>query len=109
MDKNKARMRFNCSNDRPILSILGGSQGSISLNRHFQNNINKYTASGIQILWQCGKNDYGSLRDVINNDKVQLIPFSDNMGALYSASDLIVSRAIQSHGHWYNMLGCIPI
>ena len=93
MDKNQARIHFNCSNDQPVLTVLGGSQGSIPLNCHFIENYNQYTASGIQLLWQCGKNQYDVLKDVVRNDSVKLIPFTDNMGALYSASDLIVSRA----------------
>ena len=93
MDKNQAKFLFKCDNAHPVLAILGGSQGSVSLNLHFQEHYHKYINSGIQILWQCGKNDYDGLRDSINNANVHLIPFSDNMGALYSASDLIVSRS----------------
>ena len=63
------------------------------MNRHFQKACNKYTQSGIQILWQCGKNDYERLHHSVDEADVHLIPFSDDMGALYSAADLIVSRA----------------
>ena len=90
MDKNQARMHFNCSNDQPVLAILGGSQGSVPLNHHFQENYSQYTDSGIQLLWQCGNNQYNSLKDNVKNNQVKLIPFSDDMGALYSASDLII-------------------
>ena len=93
MDKEQAKIHFKCSNNQPVLTVLGGSQGSVPLNHHFQESCNQYTDSGIQLLWQCGKNQYDSLKHVINNDQVTLIPFSDDMGALYSASDLIVSRA----------------
>ena len=93
MDKNQAKKQFNCSNSNPVLSILGGSQGSVPLNHHFQKHYSQYTESGIQILWQCGKNDYDDLKDSVHNEKIHLIPFSDDMGALYSAADLIVSRA----------------
>ena len=93
MDKNQAKKQFNCSNSHPVLTILGGSQGSVPLNHHFHEHYSQYTDSGIQILWQCGKNDYDNLKDSVHNEKIHLIPFSDDMGALYSASDLIVSRA----------------
>jgi len=93
MDKKQAKQRFNCNDSQPVLVVLGGSQGSVPLNRHFQQQCNKYTDSGIQILWQCGKNDYELLQKSINEENVHLIPFSDDMGALYSAADLIVSRA----------------
>ena len=93
MDKIQAKQRFNCDDSQPVLAVLGGSQGSVPLNHHFQQQSKKYTDSGIQILWQCGKNDYDDLKDSVHNEKIHLIPFSDDMGALYSASDLIVSRA----------------
>ena len=93
MDKNQAKQQFNCNDSQPVLAVLGGSQGSVPLNCHFQQQSKKYTDSGIQILWQCGKKDYVNLKDSVHNEKIHLIPFSDEMGTLYSASDLIVSRA----------------
>ena len=93
MDKNQAKQQFNCNDSQPVLAVLGGSQGSVPLNRHFQQQCKKYTDSGIQILWQCGKKDYELLQKSVNEENVHLIPFSDNMGTLYSAADLIVSRA----------------
>ena len=93
MDKSQAKQKFNCKESLPVLAILGGSQGSVPLNRHFQKECKKYTQSGIQILWQCGKNDYERLHHSVDEADVHLIPFSDDMGALYSAADLIVSRA----------------
>ena len=93
MDKNQAKQHFQCRDSQPVLAVLGGSQGSAPLNRHFQQQCKKYTDSGIQILWQCGKNDYDELQQSIDAKDVHLIPFSDEMGTLYSAADLIVSRA----------------
>ena len=93
MDKNQAKQHFQCRDSQPVLAVLGGSQGSAPLNRHFQQQCKKYTDSGIQILWQCGKNDYDELQQSIDAKDVHLIPFSDEMGTLYSAADLLVSRA----------------
>ena len=75
------------------MGVLGGSQGSAPLNHHFQQKYKKYLESGIQILWQCGKKDYTLLQKSVNEENVHLIPFTDDMGAFYSATDLIVSRA----------------
>ena len=93
MDKFQAKQQFNCNDSQPVLAVLGGSQGSVPLNRHFQQQCKKYTDYGIQILWQCGKKDYELLQKSVNAESVHLIPFSDDMGTLYSAADLIVSRA----------------
>ncbi len=93
MEKNQAKQYFHCNDSLPVLAVLGGSQGSTPLNRHFQQQCKIYTDSGIQILWQCGKNDYDALQESVDPNDVHLIPFSDEMGTLYSAADLIVSRA----------------
>ena len=93
MDKNHARKLFNCNGSQPVLGVLGGSQGSASLNHHFKQQYKNYTDSNIKILWQCGKTDYELLKKTINVENVHLIPFLDDMGAFYSAVDLIVSRA----------------
>ena len=66
MDKTQAKQKFNCNESLPVLAILGGSQGSVPLNRHFQKECKKYTQSGIQILWQCGKADYPKLKGLNN-------------------------------------------
>ena len=42
MDKNQAKQRFNCNDSQPVLAVLGGSQGSVPLNRHFQQQSKKY-------------------------------------------------------------------
>ena len=93
MEKNQAKQHFHCKDTQPVLAVLGGSQGSSPLNQHFQQHCQKYTDSGIQILWQCGMKDYDGLQNLIDPKDVHLIPFSDEMGTLYSAADLIVSRA----------------
>ena len=93
MDIIEAKQFYNFDPSRPVLAILGGSQGSIPFNRHFQNNVKKYIDSNIQILWQCGERDFSNLNDLNKHQDVHIMPFSDNMNVFYSAADLIVSRA----------------
>ena len=73
--------------------MLGGSQGSRPLNRHFSIHHAKYTADNIQILWQCGKLDYPALKEVKSDALISLFPFSEDMATVYSAADVIISRA----------------
>ena len=68
MNKIQAKQRFNCDDSQPVLAVLGGSQGSVPLNRHFQQQCKKYTDYGIQILWQCGKKDYELLQKSVNEE-----------------------------------------
>ena len=93
MDKAAAKKSYQFSASRPVLAILGGSQGSIPFNRHFQNHLEQYTKSNIQILWQCGKSDFSELKELNRRQDVNIIPFTEDMDIFYSAADLIVSRA----------------
>ena len=93
INKNKAKNNLNLNEKKPVLLILGGSQGSKPLNNHFIKKCNEYLQYGIQILWQCGKTDFNNLNKLINNKDIHLIPFCDDMSLLYSASDLIISRS----------------
>ena len=93
MDKTLAKQSYHFDTSRPVLAILGGSQGSAPFNRHFHNHFEQYTKSNIQLLWQCGKNDFSELKDLNRHQDVNIIPFTEDMDIFYSAADLIVSRA----------------
>ena len=93
MDKNKAKNMYHFDATKPVLAILGGSQGSVPFNRHFHNNFKKYIKSNIQILWQCGKADFSDLKELNKYQDIHILPFTENMDVFYSAADLVVSRA----------------
>ena len=88
-----AKHKLNLNKDKPVLTILGGSQGSYPLNKYFIKNYMLFVNSGIQILWQCGKKQFNDINNIIYNENIKLIPFTNEMDLLYSASDLIVSRS----------------
>ena len=93
MDKTEAKQSYHFDARRPVLAILGGSQGSAPFNRHFENHLEQYIASNIQILWQCGKKYFSELKELNRHKDVHIIPFTEEMDVFYSAADLIVSRA----------------
>ena len=93
INKKDAKHKLNFNIDKPVLTILGGSQGSYPLNKYFIKNYMLFINSGIQILWQCGKKQFHDINNIISNENIKLIPFTNEMNLLYSASDLIVSRS----------------
>lgn len=93
IDKNQAKQSYDFDINKPVLAILGGSQGATIINQHFKNNLNKYIESNIQILWQCGNKDFENLKKSNKIPNVHIIPFTDSMDMFYSAADLIVSRS----------------
>ena len=60
-NKNEAKKSFNLNEQKNTILILGGSQGSSPINNHFLNNIDFYLRNNLQIIWQCGENEYKSL------------------------------------------------
>ncbi len=80
-----------------VLAVIGGSQGAAALNRWVRDNFEALGARGIETVCITGPRaaDEG-LVEVPVGDRVaraRFLPFSDNMAAIYSAADLVVSRA----------------
>ena len=86
---------FGFQMDKPVIAVMGGSQGSHSINELMKESLDSILEkTDSQIIWQTGKNDYSSLSDIENDHPaVRIFSFIDQMGHVYSAADLIVSRA----------------
>lgn len=74
--------------DRPMVLVLGGSQGSSALNRAVASAAPKWIAAGATLLWQVGRENPS-----IEDSAIRTLPFIENMIAAYSAADIVVSRA----------------
>ncbi|PCJ82658.1 MAG: undecaprenyldiphospho-muramoylpentapeptide beta-N-acetylglucosaminyltransferase [Bacteroidetes bacterium] len=107
---NEASSHFKLSSEKPIVFIMGGSLGALSLNEAVKNLLKYYSTLAnsedrvlpYSIIWQCGsrffdensnwlnefKNDY---KDIAKD--VKCLGFIDRMDLAYAASDLIASRA----------------
>ena len=93
--KTEARRQFGLPARKPVVFILGGSQGSRPLNDHFLANWRTYTDDmGVQLLWQTGPADHTRLlKEVGTGQGVIFKPFIRDMAAAYLAADLVISRA----------------
>ena len=92
-DRNNACAKLGFDKNKPVIFILGGSQGSHPFNLHFSNVYQEYINKGIQLLWQTGYGDINLLKTTISNPEVKLKPFIHNMSDAYSAADIVISRA----------------
>ena len=81
---------FNTS-DRVVL-MLGGSLGSAAMNKWLSEQLNIITIRGFKVLWQCGKIYYNTYKDY-ESKSVKVVPFIENMGAVYELASGIISRA----------------
>lgn len=96
-NREGALKTFDFSNNKKTLLILGGSGGAKSINDAMQRHIEKlHNDFGLQIIWQCGKRYYDTLRKDITPqdfDHLRLKDFIHDMPAAYAAADLVISRA----------------
>lgn len=74
------------------LLILGGSLGAASINKVVADNLNQLKKLDIQIIWQTGSYYFENYRN-LNDDRVKVVAFIDEMDKAYSISDLVVARA----------------
>lgn len=93
--KEDARMALGLPLDRPIIFILGGSQGSRPLNSHFIATYHDYVGEmGMHLFWQTGWNEHERVESIVGQEKhVTLARFVHDMPAAYQAADLVICRA----------------
>lgn len=93
--RSKALKSLGFSRRVPVVSIIGGSQGSRTLNTVVRDALKDlFSALSVQVVWQTGSGAYGELQSLRSQyPSLRIFPFIQDMGAVYAASDLVVSRA----------------
>ena len=85
LPKEVARERLGISTDLPVVGVMGGSQGSVFLNTLAKSLANTRRYYVLALVGKRGEAEEGS--------NYRFIPFLKDMGAFYSALDVIISRA----------------
>ncbi len=98
LTRAEARIRLGFDPMQKLLVVVGGSQGSEPLNQWVDDNVAALAHEGVQVfcLTGLGKRPAGvrELKSKIGETvRAWSEPFSDRMGELLSAADLVVSRA----------------
>ena len=98
MDKNEARRQLGLECDGALLVVIGGSQGAQVLNKWVIDHFEQLIKEGISIYCISGLKNGLESHDISTNSRgelvtIKMVPFSDNMAAVLSAADLVVSRA----------------
>lgn len=87
---------FKLKKNVPVVLILGGSLGAATINRSMATGLEKMTASGLQWLWQTGKNYIEWIDRLVTPDlrpNIVVCDFINRMDYAYAAADIIISRA----------------
>jgi UDP-N-acetylglucosamine--N-acetylmuramyl-(pentapeptide) pyrophosphoryl-undecaprenol N-acetylglucosamine transferase len=94
--REEALAFFRLVKGPPVILVLGGSQGAGTINRSLSRNLKKMVDSGLQWLWQTGKDYYKNIKSQVAItlcDRISLHPFINRMDYAFAAADIIVSRA----------------
>lgn len=91
--REAALSRFGLDRSRPVLTITGGSQGSLALNRVVAAWLAAGGGEGRQVLWATGRATHAAFAPLHQPPEVQVIPFIDPMADAWSVSDLALTRA----------------
>lgn len=94
MERGRALDRFGLQPGLPTLAVVGGSQGAEALNRGVVDALNG-TASKLQIIHVTGKSQVDAVRGAYASKgaRAVVMDFVSDMDSLYSAADLVISRA----------------
>ncbi len=85
---------FGLNPHRKTALIVGGSLGAASINQVVSQSINALTESGLQLIWQTGKNGFEEVIQKISGRNVGWVgAFIERMDLAYAAADLVVCRA----------------
>jgi len=92
--KDQAIKKLHLDDDKKTIFVFGGSQGAHSINMTMLQSL-KLLKSDYQVLWQTGESDYSEISGKIQNQRIKcvVLPFIQDMGSAYAASDIVVSRA----------------
>ena len=91
--KNKACEYLGLDKSKKTVLVIGGSQGSERINKYFKKNYQFYIDNNYQLIWQCGVKHYSKYKNLNINKNIKILDFIDKMEYVYSASDIVVSRA----------------
>ncbi len=93
LEASLARHRFGLHEARPTLLVFGGSRGARSINNAVLLRLGELTTSA-NLVWQTGSLDFERLKGLVRpSPYLWIAPYIEDMGAAYSAADLVLCRA----------------
>jgi len=100
VDINEIIKKFKISENDKVITVFGGSQGSMNINDAIYHFVlkNKTEKLGFKIIQITGKKNFNEIKEKyeryeIIDENLILFPYYENMEELYFISDLVISRS----------------
>ena len=97
ISKKEAIESFGLDSAKKTILFVGGSLGARTINESILQHLDILKEnSDVQVIWQTGKYYYEKIRQELEGNEVpnlKVMDFISDMGAAYTAADLVVSRA----------------
>jgi len=91
---------FNLEKGKPVVLIVGGSQGARSINESVDESLALFASNNLQLIWQTGKmyseravTAINEKLDISSRNSIHAVEFVQRMDFAYAAADIVVSRA----------------
>ena len=110
LTREEAKTTLGFNPGRPLVLVVGGSLGALTINKSIASALDAFEKDGIQIMWQTGRY-YASRFEPLaaGRQGVKASAFIDDMATAYRAADLVVSRAGAGTISELQLLGCPSI
>ncbi|MDE6288478.1 MAG: undecaprenyldiphospho-muramoylpentapeptide beta-N-acetylglucosaminyltransferase [Muribaculaceae bacterium] len=94
MTPSEARKALGFDPDRPLVLVVGGSLGALTINKAMAAGLDTLLDGNTQIMWQTGRSgEQIGIDAAAGRQDVVATPFISDMATAYRAADLVVSRA----------------
>ena len=97
MTKEEARNAFGLDPDKKTILLVGGSLGARTVNESMRQHLSEVKAADVQFIWQTGKFYNEEMNRAVETfgdiPNLKVLDFISDMGAAYTAADLVISRA----------------
>ncbi len=85
---------FGLQKEKKTIAVIGGSLGARTINESITTFVEDLSQKGIQLIWQTGEYYYNSLPENLKClQGIKVFPFIRRMDMLYTAADVVISRA----------------
>lgn len=92
-DRSVARRALGLEPDRRVVLVMGGSQGSRTINHALARVLDRGALGPAALLWSTGPGTFEAFRFYHRPPDVQVRPFWDPIADAYAATDLVIARA----------------